>query len=126
MTSIYTTVNSIHEEKPDGHNVYSSFPAAALQLFAFIQDYRTKCHFLPTSWRLQILFRQFIKHGKFSCSISLKRHDSMNRLVDVVVGISFSGVDGRPLFACPTKIHCERMLPGEEIHGSTGHGFSYG
>ncbi|GBM48177.1 hypothetical protein AVEN_138307-1 [Araneus ventricosus] len=123
------TVKIIEEHTNEGHYVHYSFSVTdlvAIQPWSITWDFQTECEFVATSWRFRILFRQFSKKRRVSCSVSLKRRDSEKRGVKAFVWISFFDVDGRSLFDFPKRIYSEGILPGDEMHGSIGDRFFRG
>ncbi|KAF8785116.1 hypothetical protein HNY73_010703 [Argiope bruennichi] len=123
------TLKTVEEYTPEGHYVHYSFSVSdlvAIQPWSIMWDYQTKCRFISTSWKFRILFRQFPKKRRVSCSVSLKRHDSEKSHMKALVWISVFDVNGMSLFDYPKRIYCEGMRPGDEMHGSIGDRFLHG
>ncbi|CAL1276313.1 unnamed protein product [Larinioides sclopetarius] len=121
-------IKIIEEHTNEGHYIHYSFSVldlVALKPWSITRDFQTKCEFV-TSWIFRILFRQFPKKRRVTCSVSLERRDSEKRGMKVFIWVSIFDVDGRSLFDFPKRIFCEGMLSGDEMHGAIGDGLFRG
>ncbi|KAF8784890.1 hypothetical protein HNY73_010502 [Argiope bruennichi] len=116
--------NEIHrlnqQRVRNGHNIYCLISVQALrarQTWPYTINFNTKCRCFPTSWTLAITYQQNQETGVFSCSVTLKRNDSLNILVNAHVLISFLNINGRTVRFQRTVFN-DSISSGQERQGS--------
>ncbi|CAL1261688.1 unnamed protein product [Larinioides sclopetarius] len=104
----------------NGHNIYCLISVQSLvarQTWPCILDFNSNCHVFPTVWTLGIIYRQVQETGRFSCSVTLRRSDALNILLNVHVLVSFVNINGRVVRFQQTILN-DLVLPGHERQGS--------
>ncbi|GBL75477.1 hypothetical protein AVEN_194652-1 [Araneus ventricosus] len=114
------TFRTSQQRTPNGHNIYCLISVQSLvarQTWPCTLNFSSNCHVFPTTWTLGIVYRQVQETGRFSCSVTLRRNDSLNILVNAHVLVSFVNRNGRVIRFQQT-IFNDPILPDHERQGS--------
>ncbi|KAF8771621.1 hypothetical protein HNY73_019008 [Argiope bruennichi] len=127
MADIHNQGIRIIADSSEEHKLYYMFSIPELdakQVRSFVDDYHTSCDRFTTSWRFEMIFeRQFDNNCVFR-SLALRRKDSTNRHVEVVITVSyFDGNHPHPFYSEHFKR--DRMLPDSELHESVARIIQY-